>query len=330
MADPRILTIVLNYKTAQMTLEAADAARVAMQGLPGEIVIVDNDSQDGSFETMAAHVASAGWDNTRVIQSGHNGGFGAGNNVGIRAGLSDGSRPDYVYILNSDAFPKPDAIRVLYDHLNATPGTGFAGSFIAGEDGVQHTTTFRFPSIWSELEGSIHFGPVSKLLKSYRVPRELTDTAPVDWLAGASMMIRQDVLDEIGLFDETFFLYFEETDLCRRAQKAGHQGMFLADSVVTHLGSVSTGMKEWQRVPDYWFDSRWYYFAKNHGRAYAICATILHLTGGSLHWLRCKLTGKRSGAAPHFLRTMAAHDFAAVFKPTRARPDQGRPQTGEE
>ncbi|MFT7136204.1 MAG: N-acetylglucosaminyl-diphospho-decaprenol L-rhamnosyltransferase [Akkermansiaceae bacterium] len=328
MSDPRILTIVLNYKTAQMTLEAVEAARVAMLGLPGEIVIVDNDSQDGSFKTMAAHVASAGWDNIRVIQSGHNGGFGAGNNVGIRAGLSDGSRPDYVYILNSDAFPKPDAIRLLYDHLNATPGTGLAGSFIEGEDGVQHTTTFRFPSILSELEGAINFGPVSVLLKSCRVPRELTESTQVDWLAGASVMIRQDVLDEVGLFDETFFLYFEETDLCRRAQKAGHRVMFLADSVVTHLGSASTGMKQWKRVPDYWFDSRWYYFTKNHGRAYAGCATVLHLIGGGLHWLRCKLTGKVNGTAPHFLRTMASHDFVVLFKSQRGQPVQAGPQIG--
>ncbi len=329
MSDPRILTIVLNYKTAEMTLRAADAARVAMQGLPGELVIVDNDSQDGSFDTISAHVLASGWDDTRVIQSGRNGGYGAGNNVGIRSGMSDGSRPDYVYILNSDAFPKPDAIRVLYEHLNTTPSTGFAGSFIEGEDEVQHITTFRFPSIWSELEGSIHFGPVSKLLESYRVPRELTETVPVDWLAGASVMMRQDVLDDIGLFDETFFLYFEETDLCRRAQKAGYQVMFLADSVVTHLGSVSTGMKEWKRVPDYWFASRWHYFRKNHGRAYTACATCLHLIGGSLHWLRCKLTGKTHKGAPHFLRTLARHDAKALFTPQRERPMQPSPQIGE-
>lgn len=329
MSDPRILTIVLNYKTAQMTLKAVDAARVAMQGLPGEIVIVDNDSQDGSFDAMVAHVTVQRWDNTRVIQSGRNGGYGAGNNVGIRAGMADGSKPDYVYVLNSDAFPKPAAIRVLYDHLNANSDTSFAGSFIEGEDQVQHTTTFRFPSIWSEFEGAINFGPVSKLLKSYRVPRELTDTARVDWLAGASVMMRQSVLDEIGLFDEVFFLYFEETDLCRRAQKAGHQVMFLANSVVTHLGSVSTGMKEWNRVPDYWFASRWYYLTKNHGRAYAACATVLHLLGGGLHWLRCNLTGKTYGGAPHFLRTMAMHDTAAIFKPQRRLPVQPRPQIGE-
>jgi N-acetylglucosaminyl-diphospho-decaprenol L-rhamnosyltransferase len=329
MTEPRILAIVLNYKTAQMTLKAADAARVAMQGLPGEIVVVDNDSQDGSFEKISVHVATKGWTNTRVIQSGHNGGYGAGNNVGIRAGMSDGTKPDYVYILNSDAFPKPDAIRVLYDHLNATPDTGFAGSFIMGDDEIQHTTTFRFPSILGEFEGAVCFGPVSKLLKSYRVPRALTATAQVDWLAGASVMMRQTVLDEIGIFDQAFFLYFEETDLCRRAQKAGYRVMFLADSVVMHLGSVSTGMKEWRRVPDYWFASRWHYLTKNHGRAYAACATALHLIGGGLFWLRCKLTGKHSGGAPHFLRTLAVHDFAALFKFQRGSAARARPQIGE-
>jgi GT2 family glycosyltransferase len=142
-------------------------------------------------------------------------------------------------------------------------------------------------------------------------------------------MMRQDVLDEIGLFDEAFFLYFEETDLCRRVARMGHDVMFLADSMVTHLGSVSTGMKEWKRVPDYWFASRWHYLTKNHGRAYAACATILHLIGGGLHWLRCKVTGKAYDGAPHFLRTMARHDSVAFFKPQRRLPVQARPQIGE-
>ncbi len=83
---------------------------------------------------------------------------------------------------------------------------------------MRHATAFRFPSIASEFESAIRFGPVSRLLKSRRVPMEHVDeTQPVDWLAGASLMMRRTVLDEIGLFDETFFLYFEETDLCRRA-----------------------------------------------------------------------------------------------------------------
>lgn len=335
MSDPTLLTIVLNYKTADMTLEATQAARVAMQSIPGEIVIVDNDSQDGSFEKMVTHVAEQGWGaDTRVVQSGRNGGYGAGNNVGIRAGLSDGTQPDFVYVLNSDAFPEPDAIRVLYDYMLAHPDVGFAGSYIKGEDGVKHTSTFRFPSLASEFESAIRFGPVSRLLKSHRVAREsLEETAPVDWLAGASLIMRQSVLDEIGLFDETFFLYFEETDLCRRARLAGHEIVFVRESVVTHLGSVSTGMKTWRKVPGYWFDSRSHYFIKNHGVIYTAAATFLHLLGGGLHKIRCLLTSKDRDTAPHFLRTLAFHDLAvlprALFARKAPTPSATNPQIGE-
>lgn len=316
MSPPKILTIVLNYKTAKMTLEAAAAARTAMQGLPGEVVIVENDSQDGSFDIIDEHIRSEGWTDTRLIQSPVNGGYGAGNNIGIRAGLSDGSRPEFVYVLNSDAFPHVDAIKSLYDFLLANPKAGFAGSFIHGEDGERHTTTFRFPSIMSEIEAAVRFGPVTKMLRKYRVPREtMEQTGPVDWIAGASLMMRQSVLDEIGLFDEKFFLYFEETDLCRRAGEAGYDVIFLRQSQVMHLGSVSTGMKEWQRTPIYWFDSRFYYFAKNHGKLYAAIATVCHLTCGGFHLLRCKLLRRDPKMPPGFLRTMAIHDFKALFAP---------------
>ncbi|WP_299552975.1 glycosyltransferase family 2 protein [uncultured Tateyamaria sp.] len=315
--EPTVLTVLLNYKTADMTLKAAEAALAAMTGIAGGLVIVDNDSQDGSFETLSANVSNQDWDaegRVRVIQSGSNGGFGAGNNVGIRARLADGAAPDYVYILNSDAFPASDAIRVLLEHLEAMPKVGFAGSYIHGPEGDTHLTSFRFPSIASELEGSIRFGPVSRLLKNYKVPIETpTETRTVDWLAGASMMMRQSVLDQIGLFDETFFLYFEETDLCLRAARAGHATNYVPISKVAHIGSASTGMKTWQRVPDYWYDSRWYYFSKNHGRVYAASSTLLHLVGGALHWLRCKATGKACSIAPGFLTTMLRHDLRALF-----------------
>jgi N-acetylglucosaminyl-diphospho-decaprenol L-rhamnosyltransferase len=309
---PSVLTVILNYKTAAMTLRSVDAALREMAGIDGEIVVVDNDSQDGSFETLSAQVPPG----VRVIQSGRNGGFGAGNNVGIRAGLADGSRPDYIYVLNSDAFPDPDAIRNLLQTLENTPQAGFAGSYIHGDDGLPHLTTFRFPSIASEFEGAVRFGPISRMLAHRAVPVPIPiSTVSVDWLAGASLLMRQSVLDRIGLFDETFFLYFEETDLCRRAQKAGYQVIFVRQSEVTHIGSVSTGMKEWTRVPAYWFDSRWYYFRKNHGTAYALAATMAHLAGGLLHRLRCLLTGKTSADPPHFLRTLVMHDLGLLQKP---------------
>ncbi len=313
MTAPTLLTVVLNFRTADMTVKAVAAALRETQGLPGEVVIVDNDSGDGSEERLRAEVEARGWP-VRVLQSGRNGGFGAGNNVGIRAGLTGGARPDYVYILNSDAFPDPGSVKRLYETLEQDPKVGFAGSYIHGPEGDPHITAFRFPSIAGELEGAARFGPISRLLKSKRVPLDLpAKTQQVDWLAGASLMMRQDVLDQIGLFDETFFLYFEETDLCLRAARAGWPTVYVRSSEVTHIGSVSTGMKRWTRTPRYWFQSRWHYYTKNHGTAYAICATLAHLAGGLLWRVRRVIQRKPPADPPHFLRDMLAHDLAALW-----------------
>lgn len=318
MSQPRILTVVLNWRTPDMTLRAVDYALRAMQGLAGEIIVVDNDSGDGSFQKMADHAAAQGWtkgNRVRVVQSGRNGGFGAGNNVGIRAGLSDGSKPDFVYVLNSDAFPAPDAIQLLLRPLLADPTLWCAGSYIHGPEGEPHETLFRFPSIASEFESAIRFGPVTRLLRDRTIACPLPDQdTRADWISGASILMRQSVLDEMGTFDETFFLYFEETDLFLRAHRAGHQSQYVRDSHVMHIGSVSTGMKEWARVPDYWFDSRLHYFVKNHGVAYAAAATCAHLLGGSLNWLRRTLERKPTGSPPHFLRTLLRHDLKFALR----------------
>ncbi|MGP6089427.1 glycosyltransferase family 2 protein [Antarctobacter jejuensis] len=315
----RILVVSLNYKTADMTLRSVRAALHAMQGLEAELAIVDNDSGDGSYERIKAAISQEDWAQgqpIRVIPSGHNGGFGAGNNVGIQAGMSDGAAPDYVYLLNSDAFPAPDAIRRLHDHLETHPEAGFAGSYIHGEEGDAHVTAFRFPSIWSELEGAIRFGPVSRLLRHKSVPIGVPDTTRrVDWLAGASIMMRQSVLDQIGFFDETFFLYFEETDLCLRAARAGHETHYVRDSEVAHIGSVSTGMQTWARIPGFWLDSRWHYFSKNHGRGYAVLATLMHGLGGLVWRLRVLVQGKAPADPAHFLRDLVSHDLKALVRP---------------
>lgn len=309
-----VLTIILNWRTAEMTLRAAAAAVTAMAGVDGAIVIVDNDSQDGSFEALTEGVCARGW-NIRVVQSGHNGGFGAGNNVGIRAGLPGGVRPDYVYLLNSDAFPAPDAIRALRDHLDAHPATGFAGSLIHGPEGDVHHTAFRFPSVAGEFEQAARFGPVSRALRHAIVAPPLpTQTERVDWLAGASLMMRQSVLDRIGLFDEAFFLYFEETELCLRAAQAGWPTDYVVESRVAHIGSVSTGMKTWERMPRFWLDSRLYYYTKTKGRWHAALATLAHI-GGGLIWRARALAQRRDFIdPPYYLTDMARHATATLLR----------------
>jgi N-acetylglucosaminyl-diphospho-decaprenol L-rhamnosyltransferase len=317
-ATPTVLTVLLNWRTAEMTLRAAKAAEIAMQGIGGAIIVVDNDSGDGSFELM--HAALQDRPGIRVVQSGRNGGFGAGNNFGIRLGLPDGSRPDYVYILNSDAFPAPDAIRLLLDYLETHPKVGIAGSYIHGSDGDPHVTCFRFPSVASEFEGAARTGPISRLLARHAVSTGVPErTGPVDWLAGASMMLREEVVRTVGGFDETFFLYFEETDLCRRAALAGWVTHFVRESRVEHIGSVSTGMKTWKRVPGYWFDSRWHYFRKSGGTRRAVAATLAHLAGAAILHTRRLVSPRIHGGPPHFLRDLVGH---SVRQLTRR---QGRP-----
>lgn len=326
---PGLLTVILNWRTPDMTLRSAEAALIALQGVEGALVIVDNESGDGSFETMLAAVTARGWDKgpqaVRVLQAGHNGGFGAGNNFGIRAGMPDGSSPDYVYLLNSDAFPAPDAIRALLSHLESHPKTGFAGSYIHGPEGEPHRTAFRFPSILGEFEQNIRFGPVSRLLSRHIVAQPLPGaTTRVDWLAGASIMMRQKVLDRIGLFDETFFLYYEETDLCRRAALAGWPTDYVVESRVAHIGSVSTGMKTWARIPRFWLDSRLHYYVKNHGVAYAFAATLATLAGGLMWRARLLIQRKDRGDPPGYLRDLVAHGLRAMMRPifpgTRPEP----------
>lgn len=316
--EPTVLTIVLNYRTASLSARAAEAAVVAMKGIKGGIIIVDNCSDDGSFETLSSVAHRKGWlrdDRVRVLQSGHNGGFGAGNNFGMRAGLPDGQAPDYVFLLNSDAFADPDAISHLVAELEATPRAGIAGSHICATDRRGHQTAFRFPTFLSEFEGAARTGPISRLLKKYIVPLPVPSRSePIDWTVGAAMMMRQSMLDEIGLFDEKYFLYFEETDLCLRAARAGWSTQYVRTSEVIHLAGKSTGSEEWARIPGYWLDSRLYYFTKNHGVAYAALATAAHILGGLIWRFRQLLSRKKNADPPRFLVDLTVHALRAFWR----------------
>ncbi|WP_293577351.1 glycosyltransferase family 2 protein [Phaeobacter sp.] len=314
----RVLTIILNYKTPEMTLACARDALREMEEIDGEIVIIDNGSADGSYEKLQQAAADQGWfadGRLRVVASPCNGGFGAGMNIGFAIGLSDGSQPDFYYLLNSDAFVQPGAIRALQRYLLAAPRVGLVGSFVRGTDGESHCTAFRFPSIAGEFEGAIQTGLFTRLLRNSVVPMDLpNEPTQLDWTAGASLMIRRSVITEIGGFDERFFLYFEETDLCRRAMKAGWQTHYLPTSEVAHVGSASTGMKTWQRTPAYWFDSRLHYFTKSHGRLYALLATMALVSGSLLYRLRRLVSDKPATDPPYFLRDLISHHLRCLFK----------------
>lgn len=325
----RLLVVILNYRTADMTLRAAETALADMPKENAELVIVDNASGDGSDALLAQAIAARGWDagkRVRLISAPSNGGFGAGNNIAMRAGMSDGSAPDFVHVVNSDAFLDPGCIAGLRDHLQKHPRAGLAGSHVRGEDDQPHSTAFRFPSVAGEFEGAVRFGPITRLLSSSVVAPPLPSVAaPVDWVAGASVMMRWEMLAEIGLFDEDYFLYYEETDLCLRAARAGWECWFVPQARCIHIGSVSTGLKEAQRTPRYWFDSRRRYFTKNHGRTYATLALLARLAGGGLHHLRCLVTGRSPEDEGGFYRDLAEHALTARRSALTAKDLNSRP-----
>ncbi len=314
----KFAAIVLNYRTPDMTIDAVDATIKALLDVDfsWSITVVDNDSGDGSEEKLRAactqrqQAQMPGWDSVEILQSGHNGGFGAGNNVGIRHVMMRYEDLEYIYILNSDAFPEKDALQHLVDFLDKNTSYGVVGSYIFGEDGAPHISTFRFPNVLGELEGAIKLGPITRLLKKYVVPIISHDQSrDVDWLAGASMLMRVDMIHQVGLFDEAFFLYFEETDLLLRAQQQGWKTRYLLESKVKHIGSVSTGMKTWERIPGYWLDSRRHYFIKHHGRVYFYATTLLKVLGHELWRLRRLLTHKPDTEPKNFSCDLLQHCF---------------------
>lgn len=271
----KALVVVVNYRTPGLTIDCLESLAAA-GGLPADsrVVVTDNASGDDSCPRIQAAIDTHGWSKwAKLMPLPLNGGFAYGNNEAIRPALLASDRPDYVLLLNSDTRVHAGAIQTLVDFLEKTPGAGMVGSRLEDPDGTCQFSTFRFPSLWSELDESLRLGPVHRLLRRFvtLVPTP-TEAAPVDWVAGASLLIRREVFDTIGLLDDGYFLYYEETDFCLRAARNGFPCWYEPKSRVMHLIGQSTGVtvrsKALPRRPKYWFDSRRRYFLRNHGAAF--------------------------------------------------------------
>ena len=321
----KLLAIIVNYKTPELTLQAVSALVRELGTIPGSRgLVVDNDSADGSHEKILQSVESRGWSELiDVVRSDRNGGFGYGCNVGMRRGLAAGDPPDYIYLLNSDAFPDPGALAVLVDFMDAHPAAGIAGSYIHGLDGTPHGTAFRFPTWQSEIESALGIGFVTRLLmRKWVVVLPIpTQVRQIDWLAGASMMIRRRMIEDIGLFDEEFFLYFEEVDLCRRARLAGWLTFYVPQSSVAHLSSGSTGFNDLtKRTPSYYFDSRRHYFRKNHGTLYLWAANLGWVLAYAIGHVRRRLMNRPDlGHHSRVFVDFISHNFRPGSRRTNAK-----------
>ncbi|MDX2240604.1 MAG: glycosyltransferase family 2 protein [Leptolyngbyaceae cyanobacterium bins.302] len=298
--------MTVNYRTPQLTVNCLRALADEVKSVPGtRAVVVDNNSGDGSVDTIRTAIAVEAWDEwASVLPSDYNGGYAYGNNLAIRPALQSPNPPAYVLLLNSDAQVRPGALKALVDYLEHHPTVGIVGSAMINPDGTSWSTAFRFPSILSELESSVRLGIVSKLLSNWKVPQAMGDQPQqVDWLPGASMMIRREVFDSIGLMDEEYFLYYEETDFCLQAKRAGWACCYVPESQVMHIAGQSTGVTARgtapKRLPQYVFDSRRRYFVKNHGFLYAVLTDFVWSLGYSLWSVRRVLQRKPDTDPPY-------------------------------
>ncbi|MFM7574597.1 MAG: glycosyltransferase, partial [Snowella sp.] len=168
---PSVLVVIVNYRTSQLTVDCLQSLEDEVEKFPSiKVVVVDNLSGDNSVEQIQSAIAANHWQSwVSLVPADQNGGYSYGNNVAIRPALASKNPPDYVLLLNPDTVIRPKAIASLVEFMEAHPQAGIAGSRLEDPDGTPQRSAFRFPTIWSELDGGLSLGLVTKLLEKWVV-----------------------------------------------------------------------------------------------------------------------------------------------------------------
>jgi GT2 family glycosyltransferase len=221
-ATPAISIIVLTYN-GRRWLEICLPALAAQQGSEAfEVLVVDNASSDGSVELVRGS-----WPEVSLVALDRNLGFAGGNNAGIRA-----ARGRFITFLNNDTRPRPDWLAALRRALDDHPWAALATSRIVYMD--------RPDVIDSAGDGYLRCGGAFKHHHGQPVSGAV-ESREVFGACGAACMIRRDVLDDVGGFDEDFYIFYEDVDLSYRARLRGHRCVYAADAIVEHAGSATMG-----------------------------------------------------------------------------------------
>ncbi len=305
----KVLVVIVNYRTAGLTIDCLRSLVDEVSAIPGgcRVVVTDNASGDDSVARISKAVEDNGWSSWATLMPlATNGGFAWGNNQAIEPALKTANPPDFVYLLNPDTLMKPGGIRALLGFLERNSAVGVAGGASINGQGVPLSTGFRFHTVLGELEGGLRLGVASKILHNHVVATGAhTRPEEVDWVVGASMMIRRAVFDAVGLFDPKYFMYFEEVDFCMRAKRAGWPVWVVPASEIVHLVGQSSGIgvaaRQQKRRPRYWFESRHRFFIRNYGIARTVLADLAFAWGYAAHRVLNALRGRPSGDPPRLL-----------------------------
>jgi hypothetical protein len=290
-APPDLSIVIVNWNVRELlrrclvSIAGSDGLVVGLDtlrhstggGWRAEVIVVDNASTDNSGSMLARDFR---W--VQIIANQENLGFTRANNQGLAA-----SHGRYVLFLNPDTDLTPAALKLLLAYAEAHPRVGVIGPQLRYGDGSLQSSRRRFPTLATFfLESTVvqRWWPRNRVLARYYMLDLPNDAvSQVDWVVGACMLVRRAMLEQIGGFDEGFFMYSEELDLCRRAVDAGWQVVYLPDAVVTHHEGKSSEQVVAARHIRF-HSSRVRYVRKYHGRPAALVVRSFLLLTFILQW----------------------------------------------
>ncbi|MBY6190742.1 glycosyltransferase family 2 protein [Microbulbifer agarilyticus] len=291
-----LAVVIVNYRTPDLVVDCLESLVPQLPSRAG-VVVVDNASGDHSIETLQAWIDgtdAATAEKVHLLASPANGGFSAGNNLGIKR-----LRAKFYLLLNSDTIVRPGAISLLMDRIQRDTKIAAVGPRLEYLDGRPQVSRFRRRGVTSEFIRGAQIQLISHILRRKNTPIELDEPEQqIDWVSFACVLLRAEVIKKIGLMDEQFFMYFEDIEYCLRIQKAGYTIEQALGARVVHLrggtSSVKESAKNKKRIPAYFYRSRTRYFMLLGGKKRLLIANLAWYFGRAIRMLKC-LRGKYPG-----------------------------------
>jgi N-acetylglucosaminyl-diphospho-decaprenol L-rhamnosyltransferase len=305
-----VTIILVNYRTAHLLKGALERVERAAQALSVQTIVVDNASNDGSVELVRREFPGC-----ELIANAANVGFGRANNQALAL-----ARGRYVLLLNTDAFVAPDTLQKTVAYMDAHPRCGILGVRLVDPNGVLQPSARYFPTPWNLFLARTG---LQRIVPGARMVDDMAwDHGSVrhcDWVPGCYYLVRRTLIDEIGLFDPRYFLYYEEVDHCRSAKRAGWEVVFYPGTTVVHIGGESAksegeltaGARQLEPLQ---IESELLYFRKNHGIASVWLDVALTALGDAFTIFKRLARRKRPLAARSHLRHAAL--VCSLFRQT--------------
>ncbi|MBB5211835.1 glycosyltransferase family 2 protein [Microbulbifer hydrolyticus] len=315
--------VIVNYKTPELVNNCLATVVPQIESLNAKVVIVDNASGDDSVSKIEAWISTQPpiyHARINLVKSPINGGFSAGNNLGIIQ-----ENAEYYLLLNSDTLVRENAISTLLDRIRTDRNIGALGPQLEYEDGTPQISCFRRRSVASELIRGAQIDAISKLLKRKNIPiANRRESLEIDWISFACVMLPRAAIERVGLMDGQFFMYFEDIEYCLRLKGAGYKIEQEKRARVVHLrggtSDVKKNSKAQKQLPDYFYRSRTRYFVLLGGKGKLLIANIA-FTCGRLIRLTKRLVGKKPGPSIPGEWTGLWMDFFKKQKPVKQKLD---------